>query len=109
MPAGDAAAYIFQEGDELMRLALSAVVGMEREPHIGPICTYFLIEGDTVAVRPDPALLGVLASGKRQITRASQVLVFADNRVKESRHYFDMLSFLQQIGAIPLPTGASAG
>src|SRR5438093_13205080 len=46
------------------------------------------------------------ASGKRQITRASQVLIFAGDRVKESRHYFDMLSLLQQIGAIPEPTGA---
>jgi len=44
-----------------------------------------------------------------QITRASQILIFEGDRVKESRHYFDMLSLLQQIGAIPRPTGASAG
>ena len=49
------------------------------------------------------------ASGKRQITRASQVLIFSGDRVKESRHYFDMLSLLQQIGAIPQATRASAG
>jgi steroid delta-isomerase-like uncharacterized protein len=41
------------------------------------------------------------ASGKRQVTRATQVMVFEGDRVKESRHYFDMLSLLQQIGAIP--------
>jgi steroid delta-isomerase-like uncharacterized protein len=40
-------------------------------------------------------------SGKRQITRASQVLVFERDRVRESRHYFDMMSLLQQIGAMP--------
>ena len=47
-------------------------------------------------------------SGKRQITRASQLLVFEGNRVKECRHYFDMLSLLQQIGAMPQPVRASA-
>ena len=47
-------------------------------------------------------------SGKRQITRTSLVLVFEDGRVKESRIYFDMLSLLQQIGAIPQQAGASA-
>ena len=49
------------------------------------------------------------AAGKLQITRASQVLIFEGDRVKESRHYFDMLSLLQQIGAIPQATRASAG
>ena len=47
-------------------------------------------------------------SGKRQITRTSLVLVFEGDRVKESRFYFDMLSLLQQIGAIPQQAGASA-
>jgi steroid delta-isomerase-like uncharacterized protein len=47
-------------------------------------------------------------SGKRQITRTSLVLVFEDGKVKESRIYFDMLSLLQQIGAIPQQAGASA-
>ena len=48
------------------------------------------------------------ASGKRQITRTSLVLIFEGDRVKESRIYFDMLSLLQQIGAIPQQAGASA-
>ena len=47
-------------------------------------------------------------SGKRQITRASQVLVFEGDRVKESRHYFDMLGLLQQIGAAPQQAKATA-
>ncbi len=47
-------------------------------------------------------------SGKRHVTRSSLVLVFEGDRVKESRLYFDMLSLLQQIGAIPQQAGASA-
>ena len=50
----------------------------------------------------------VNASGKRQTTRTSLVLVFENDRVKESRLYFDMLSLLQQIGAMPQQAGASA-
>ncbi len=38
-------------------------------------------------------------SGKRQTTRAAQVLTFEGDKIKESRPYFDMLSLLQQIGA----------
>jgi steroid delta-isomerase-like uncharacterized protein len=36
---------------------------------------------------------------KRQTTRAGWILSFDGGKVKESRHYFDMLSFLEQIGA----------
>jgi steroid delta-isomerase-like uncharacterized protein len=50
----------------------------------------------------------VKPSGKRQITRTSLVLVFENDRVKESRLYFDMLSLLQQIGAMPQQAGAAA-
>jgi steroid delta-isomerase-like uncharacterized protein len=41
------------------------------------------------------------ASGKRQSTQAAWVFDFEGDRVKESRQYFDMMSFLQQIGAMP--------
>ena len=41
------------------------------------------------------------ASGKRQITPAAWVFEFEGDKVKESRQYFDMLSLLKQIGAIP--------
>ena len=40
-------------------------------------------------------------TGKQQTTRASWVLNFEGGKIKESRHYFDMLSFMQQIGALP--------
>ena len=40
-------------------------------------------------------------SGKRQVTPATWVFDFEGDSVKESRHYFDMLSFLEQIGAMP--------
>ena len=41
------------------------------------------------------------ATGKQQTTRASWVMIFDSGKVKESRHYFDMLSFMQQLGVLP--------
>jgi steroid delta-isomerase-like uncharacterized protein len=88
-------------------------------PDVKGTITSAVISGNTVVQEitwqgthsgPLPLPGGTIpASGKRQITRASQVLIFEGDRVKESRHYFDMLSLLQQIGAIPQPTGASGG
>ena len=51
---------------------------------------------------PLPGPTGTLpATGKRQTTRSGWLLNFDGARIKESRHYFDMLSFMQQIGALP--------
>ena len=45
---------------------------------------------------------GTLApSGKRQTTPAAMIVKFQGDKVKEIDHYFDMLTFLQQIGAMP--------
>ena len=41
------------------------------------------------------------ASGKRQTTPAAWIFDFDGGQVKESRQYFDMVAFLQQIGAMP--------
>ena len=41
------------------------------------------------------------ASGKRQVTRAAWIATVQGDKIKESRHYFDMMSLLQQIGAAP--------
>jgi len=38
-------------------------------------------------------------SGKRQTTPAAFLFEFQGGKLKESRHYFDMLTFLKQIGA----------
>ena len=38
--------------------------------------------------------------GKRQTTPAAMIVKFQGDKVREMRHYFDMLSFLQQIGAL---------
>jgi steroid delta-isomerase-like uncharacterized protein len=38
---------------------------------------------------------------RRMAMRAIQVLVFEGDKVKEGRHYFDALTLLQQIGAMP--------
>ena len=39
-------------------------------------------------------------SGLRQVTQSAWVITFAGDKVRESRHYFDMLALLQQIGAM---------
>ena len=41
------------------------------------------------------------ASGKQQTTRASWILNFDGGKITESRQYFDMLSFMQQLGLLP--------
>ena len=38
-------------------------------------------------------------SGKRQKTPAAFIFEYHNGELKESRHYFDMLTFLKQIGA----------
>ena len=43
----------------------------------------------------------VAATGKQQTTRASWVMDFENGQIKHSRHYFDMLSFMQQLGVLP--------
>ena len=43
----------------------------------------------------------VPATGNQQTTRASWVQNFDGGQIKESRHYFDMLSFMQQLGLLP--------
>ena len=40
-------------------------------------------------------------SGRRQTTPAAMIVKFQGNKVKEIHHYFDMVTFLQQIGAMP--------
>jgi steroid delta-isomerase-like uncharacterized protein len=41
------------------------------------------------------------ASGKRQETPAAFFFTFAGDKIKESRHYFDSMTLLKQIGAQP--------
>ena len=40
------------------------------------------------------------ATGKRQETRSGWILDFEGDKIKESRHYFDMLSLMKQLGAV---------
>jgi steroid delta-isomerase-like uncharacterized protein len=47
-------------------------------------------------------------SNRRAVVRAVQILEFSDGRIKENRHYFDMLGMLQQLGAFEQMGAASA-
>ena len=49
------------------------------------------------------------ASGKRQVTPAAWVFDFEGDKIKESRHYFDMVTLLVQIGAMPGQSAEAAG
>ena len=42
-------------------------------------------------------------SGKRHVTPSAWVITFEGDKVRESRHYFDMMTILQQIDAVPAP------
>ena len=50
-----------------------------------------------------------MASGKRQVTQAAWVFDFEGDKIKESRHYFDMVTLLVQIGAMPGQSAEAAG
>ena len=43
------------------------------------------------------------ASGKRVTVRAANVITFAGEKIKENHNYFDLMTILQQIGAVPQP------
>jgi steroid delta-isomerase-like uncharacterized protein len=43
----------------------------------------------------------VRATGRRQTTAAAMILKFQGEKAKEIHHYFDLLTLLQQIGAMP--------
>ncbi len=42
----------------------------------------------------------IAATGKEQTTRAGWVMEFEGSQIKRSRHYFDMLSFMKQLGVL---------
>jgi len=49
------------------------------------------------------------ASGNRQRTPAAWIFDYQSGQLRESRHYFDMLTFLLQIGAAQLRQVVGAG
>ena len=51
------------------------------------------------AARRRASWAGVSTLGDRQRTPAAWVFDYEGGQLRESRHYFDMLTFLRQIGA----------
>jgi len=45
-------------------------------------------------------------SGKRVNLSAVQVVRFKGDKVAETRHFFDLMTLLDQIGAVPMPATA---
>jgi predicted ester cyclase len=46
-------------------------------------------------------------TGKRVEVKAVQVVKVRGDKIAETRHYFDLMGLLQQVGAVPTPAGAS--
>ena len=44
---------------------------------------------------------GIPATGNSQTTRSAWIMEFDEGKLSRSRHYFDMLSLMQQLGVIP--------
>jgi steroid delta-isomerase-like uncharacterized protein len=80
-------------------------------PDAAGTVTSALASGDTVALEvtwkgthTGPLMTAdgtIPASGKRQETPAAMFLTFEGDKIKESRHYFDSLTLLKQIGVQP--------
>lgn len=48
-------------------------------------------------------------SGRSMTTRAVQVIRFDNDKIAETRHYFDMVNMLKQLGALPAEKARKAG
>ena len=48
------------------------------------------------------------ATGKHITVPAVQVVTVEGDKIKETRHFFDLMTLLQQIGAVPTPAGAGS-
>ena len=46
------------------------------------------------------------ASHKRTKVQAVQIVTFKGDKVSETRHFFDLMTILAQIGAVPMPATA---
>ena len=78
-----------------------------------------LLSGDTVVLEltwsgtHDGSLEGpggiIPATGRHQNTDAAFIAKFSDGLIVHVRHYFDMMTLLAQIGAIPGETAETAG
>ena len=74
--------------------------------------TNAIASGDTVAMQitwtgtQDGPFTGpggtIPPSGKKQTTPAAMIVKFNGDKISEIHHYFDMMTFLQQIGAMPV-------
>jgi steroid delta-isomerase-like uncharacterized protein len=111
--APDCAVYVYAPGipQPLDREGWKRVIGMFRAalPDMRHTVEDVLAEGDTVAVRWSGSatqageLLGLPPTGRHATITGISLYRFAGGRIVESRHCFDLLGFLQQLGALPAP------
>jgi steroid delta-isomerase-like uncharacterized protein len=80
--------------------------------------TSVVASGDTVVLEitwegtqtgPLMTTAGTLpASGKRVVVPAVEVLQMKGGKIAENRHYFDLMSLLQEVGAVPAAPAAAS-
>ncbi len=105
------------EGPEAVVAAMQG--WKEAMPDAAGTVTNAVASGDTVTLEitweathtgPLQGPMGTIpASGKRQVTPAAWIFNFEGDKIKESRHYFDMVTLLVQIGAMPGQSAEAAG
>ncbi len=93
--------------EELIQVVLGARAAF---PDIQPELYELLAEGDLVAVRVEAAgthtgapFSGIPAAGARMRWKELHLFRCRDGQIVEHRGVFDMLSILQQLGALPTP------
>ncbi len=117
--------YVYNELGTQRRLegpdaVIAAMQGWkEAMPDAAGTITNALVSGNTVTLQvtweathtgPLTGPMGTIpASGKRQVTPAAWILTFEGEKIRESHHYFDMVTLLTQIGAMPGEKAESAG
>ncbi len=91
----------------------------EAMPDVTGAVTNALVSGNQVTLQitwegtqtgPLEGPMGTIPpSGKSAITLSAWILTFEGEQLKESHHYFDMMTLLTQIGAIPGESAEAAG
>ncbi len=105
------------EGPEEVVAAMQ--VWKEAMPDVVGTVTNTFVSGNTVTLQvtwegtqtgPLEGPMGTIpASGRRQVTPAAWIFTFEGEKIKESHHYFDMMTLLTQIGAMPGQSAEAAG
>ena len=90
--------------------AMSDVAGTVTNASVGGNTVTLQITWEGTHDGPLEGPMGTIpASGNRQVTYSAWIFNFEGEKIKETRHYFDMMSLFTQIGAFPGQSAEAAG